>query len=248
MLLILSSLFLYTGNWPPAVIVESKSMQHGNNFVFGAINTGDIVAVKSISNFNNVDTYVTARENGGPKTYGEYGNVIIYKNGVLHELVIHRAIFYVDGWNGNVPEIYDNNNPSWLNISGSLVYISNVGYSHKNLVIDLRDYVGQVGFVTMGDYNFATSTYQFNGSYIASDQNVGIDDTLVSAAQVFGIAVGYLPIMGVFKLWITGNTHFIPPLSNEIMAVIIVVAIALIFVPFPSLPNKGGKKIKKIRK
>jgi len=41
LVIIFSGLYFYTGNWPPAVIVESKSMQHGNNFVFGVINTGD---------------------------------------------------------------------------------------------------------------------------------------------------------------------------------------------------------------
>lgn len=232
--LLFSALYLYTGNWPPAVIVESKSMQHGNNFVFGVINTGDIVAVKKITGYKAVDTYLVAREHGGPTNYGEYGDVIVYDNHFLNELVIHRAIFYVYGWVGDVPELYGNDNPSWLDINGSTVYIYNVGYAHRNVAINLQSYIGQTGFVTMGDYNLANSELKYNGFYIAADQDVGIDNSLVNYTQVYGVAVGYLPVLGVMKLWITGNTQYIPEESNEIMAIIIVLVVALIFVPFPS--------------
>lgn len=242
--MIFSSLYLFTGNWPPAVIVESKSMQHGNNFVFGVINTGDIVAVKSVSGFQSVETYLVARERGGPVTYGEYGDVIVYNNHLLNELVIHRAIFYVYGWNGNTPEIYGNDNPSWLRINYSVVYIYNVGYSHRNLSVNLQNYIGQTGFVTMGDYNFATSSLEYNNFYIAADQDVGIDNSLVNPSQIIGTATGYVPVLGVLKLWITGNTQYISVESSEIMAIIIVLVIALIFVPFPSLSGKDEKRKK----
>ncbi len=241
--IIFSSLFLYTGNWPPAVIVESSSMQHGSNFVYGAINTGDIVGVKKIESYVDVQTYLVAREKGYPINYGEYGNVIIYNDQYRGELVIHRAMFYVEGWNGSTPILYGNDNPSWLKISGPYVYITDVGYSHKNLLVNLQNYIGETGFVTMGDHNFGSSGYTSGNYTIAADQDTGIDNTLVNSTQVFGYAVGYLPVVGVLKLWVTHNTYYIPAESNEIMVIVLVVLIALIVVPLPSLGRKRpGKK------
>ena len=238
MVIIFSSLYFYTGNWPPAVIVESSSMQHGNNFVLYAINTGDIVGVKKISNFTSVETYLVAREKGSPWNYGEFGDVIVYRDYFIPELVIHRAIFYVEGWNGSVPILYGNDNPSWLSIQGSEVYITDVGYAHKNLLVDLRSYVGQTGFVTMGDHNLADSPVH-NGNYtIAADQNVNIDNSLVNASQVIGYAVGHLPIVGVFKVWLTRNQadiNDIPIQSSEAMVVIIAAVVLLIIAPIPSM-------------
>lgn len=238
--IIFSSLYVYTGNWPPAVIVESSSMQHGNNFVFGAINTGDIVSVKKIKSIASVETYLVAREKGSPSTYGEFGNVIVYNNYELRELVIHRAIFYVEGWNGTTPILYGNDNPSWLSIQGSSVYIMDVGYTHQNLVVELQSYIGQTGFVTMGDHNFANRIGGTDGAYvIAADQNTGIDNSLVNVTQVMGYAVGYLPVIGVLKVWATNNRHYIPEQSNIIMIIIIILVIALAFVPFPSSRAKS---------
>jgi signal peptidase len=240
--ILFSSLFLYTGNWPPAVIVESSSMQHGNNFVFGVINTGDIVGVKKIDSFANVQTYLVARERGNPITYGEYGNVVIYKNSLLRELVIHRAIFYVEGWNGTTPILYGNTHPSWLSIQGPNVYITDVGYSHRNLLVQLENYIGQVGFVTMGDHNFADSPYHIGNYTLAADQNENIDNSLVSSNQVVGVAVGYIPIVGVMKLWVTGQTTFIPENSNIAMIIIIVVIVALAIVPLPSPKSRRKER------
>lgn len=239
---VFSSLFLYTGNWPPAVIVESSSMQHGNNFVFGVINTGDIVGVKKISSFKDVQTYLVAREEGHPINYGEYGDVIVYDNHYLGELVIHRAMFYVEGWEGSTPILYGNTNPSWLAISGPNVYMTDVGYSHKNLLVNLSLYVGQTGFVTMGDHNFASLGYQVGNYTVAADQDTGIDNSLVNSSQVFGYAVGYLPILGVLKLWVTHNTRYIPEESNEVMVIVLVVIVALLIAPIPSFGRKKAER------
>lgn len=241
--IIFSSVYLYTDNWPPAVVVESSSMQHGNNFVFGVINTGDIVGVKRINSFQDVQTYLVARESGKPFNYGEYGDVIVYDNHVLNELVIHRAIFYVDGWQGDTPLLYGDRNPSWLIIVGPDVFIKDVGYTHKNLMVNLQNYIGQTGFVTMGDHNFAVSEYDIGNYTLAADQNVGIDNSLVNVSQVMGYAVGYLPVVGDLKLWITGKISYIPELSNVIMVSIIIVIIALVLIPFPV--GKNRKNIQK---
>ncbi|MEM3252454.1 MAG: S26 family signal peptidase, partial [Thermoplasmata archaeon] len=101
--LIFIALFAYSGIWPPVVIIESSSMQHGSQWQYGVINTGDMVIVKKVTSVSDIITYVQGRETGY-KSYGDYGNVIIYtsQSGMS---IIHRAIFYVASWNNTVPEI-----------------------------------------------------------------------------------------------------------------------------------------------
>lgn len=240
--ILLGGAYAYTGNWPPAVIIESKSMQHGNGFTLGVINTGDIVGVKKIESYTDVMTYIQARTNGTGLNYGDYGDVVVYRNYLLNELVIHRAILYVEGWHGSTPIIEGFHDQPWINISGSNVIISDVGYAHRTLLIELSSYVGQTGFVTMGDYNLANSPFNENGAYLAADQNVGIDNSLVNVSQIMGIAVGYIPVVGVLKLWITGQTQYIPMESNEIMAIILLVIVVYAIMPNPLSSKREDKK------
>ena len=61
----LSSIVLYTGNWPPMVVVESGSMTHGWETAdsrIGIIDPGDLVLVKSVSSRESVITYVEGVE------------------------------------------------------------------------------------------------------------------------------------------------------------------------------------------
>lgn len=217
--LIFIALFAYSGIWPPIVVVESGSMQHGNQWQYGVINTGDIVVVQKVASISNIITYLQGRETGY-KTYGDYGNVIIYiaPDG---ESIIHRAMFYVT-WNGTTPQILGENNASFLNVSGEDVIIEDIGYSHRNLLVDLSSYVGHAGFVTMGDHNLALappSKFQGYVVYEAADENVGISSSLVTMNMVEGVAHGWLPWFGDIKLIVTGNTKYI--LSNSILFLII---------------------------
>ena len=85
-LLILGSLWIATGQFPPMVVVESGSMMHDTeDGSLGAIDPGDLVLVM---NPNRVDivTYVEAMDEGnqnfGYTSHGMEGDVIIYsKNG-----------------------------------------------------------------------------------------------------------------------------------------------------------------------
>ncbi|MCK4366762.1 MAG: S26 family signal peptidase, partial [Thermoplasmata archaeon] len=92
--IILLSLFLYTGNWPPMVVVESQSMQHSDTESFvGVIDTGDLVLVQNAPSSSDIITYVEGRATGY-STYGEFGDVIIYKQGgdFQAKSIIHRAL------------------------------------------------------------------------------------------------------------------------------------------------------------
>jgi signal peptidase I len=99
-LVVLLALYAYTGNWPPLVVVESQSMQHGLVDTLGVINTGDLVLVKKISGPSQVVTYVDAEGSGpnsGYSTYGELGDVLLYfADGDMSTTpIIHRAILWL---------------------------------------------------------------------------------------------------------------------------------------------------------
>ena len=100
MAVVFGVLYAYSGVWPPIVVIESSSMQHGDYSQFGIIDTGDIVLVKNTP-ADKVVTYVEARfSDKNHKTYGDYGDVIIY-NAPSGDSIIHRAILYAyydDGW------------------------------------------------------------------------------------------------------------------------------------------------------
>ena len=94
--LLLGSMWLATGMFPPMVVVESGSMKHTDDGSLGAIDPGDLVLVMNPDRVN-IITYVEASEEGnlnyGYEMHGMFGDVIIYqKNGGSDTPVIHRAI------------------------------------------------------------------------------------------------------------------------------------------------------------
>ena len=97
--LVLLAMFAYTGLWPPLVVVESNSMMHGddNHSNIGTIDTGDLVLVKKVNSLSDIETYMDGQVSGH-KTYGDYGDVVIYKRGGLDAItpIIHRALIYLE--------------------------------------------------------------------------------------------------------------------------------------------------------
>ena len=95
---LLGGLYLYTGSWPPAVIVESGSMMHADSEVsygrFGTIDPGDLVLVKDIDTIDDITTLVE----GGRDRYGKPGDVIVYYSANRRDAtpIIHRAVAYVE--------------------------------------------------------------------------------------------------------------------------------------------------------
>jgi signal peptidase len=83
-------LFAVSGTWPAVVTVESESMVPN-------MNVGDLVFVVEKDRFGSL----TSREEGtanGYQTFGDYGNVIIYRpngNSSIHP-IIHRAMYWVE--------------------------------------------------------------------------------------------------------------------------------------------------------
>jgi len=239
---ILGALYLYTGNWPPMVVVESGSMEHSATYgYFGDLNIGDIVLVKKVSSPSSIYTYVTG-EAAHFYSYGEFGNVIIYKPfGLNTTPIIHRAIIYLQynasGGGYNAPSLSLLPSSQWFVIapSGKLhtiydikynIEILNVGYSSTPVIIPVENMLQSdrySGFVTMGDHNHAVY-----GEY-ATDQSLGIS-SLVRFSWVEGVATGYLPYLGIVKLFISGELPSDTP-SNSIEAAAAIV-VAIIAVPF----------------
>ncbi len=230
--IIFLSLYAYAQTWPPIVVIESGSMQHGDMSHIGTIDTGDIVIVKKVYSPEDVVSYVEGRMSGY-KTYGDYGDVVIYKcNG---RLIIHRAILYLH-WNGHEWKIrgFENGSyPSWLHVTRNYITIDNVGYAKKEIVINLQklnpDKVGKEGFITMGDHNLA----QYGGS--AYDQSsaggfIPICPKLVNYNVIVGVARGEIPWFGAIKLYLTGtNTEDIPSNTNTNLVISIVLLIGASF-------------------
>jgi len=168
--LILVSLFAYTGVWPPMVVIESNSMMHGGDSQIGVIDTGDLTLVKSIKDKNDVVTYVEAtcatNAHHGFKSYGDFGNVIVYrKNGLAETPVIHRAIAWIE-YNvtaSNPPTRYRGDIPDIGIYNVSEYRMEKVGYQKQTIIISLdaifrssavsTSRAPHGGFVTHGDHN-----------------------------------------------------------------------------------------------
>jgi signal peptidase len=228
-IIIISSIYIYTGNWPPVVVVESDSMQHSDDESFlGVIDTGDLVLVKAIESENDVIPYMKGKRTGH-ETYGEYGDVLIYrKNGYTDTTpVIHRAIVWLrynqTGNSFDIPELKYHNagededwyvisgENRWYNLSGSIV-LRQIGFDAKDrrdIIINLGNILNNYavsgvephsGFITLGDHN--------RGNY---DQNMLPDGHQgrvrpVRPQWVVGKARGELPWFGLIKLYFQDNS------------------------------------------
>jgi signal peptidase len=207
--LMLLAMFAYTGLWPPLVVVESNSMMHGDDNLsnIGTIDTGDLVLVKKVNSLSDIETYMDSQASGH-KTYGDYGDVVIYRPGGLDAItpIIHRALIYLeinsdgtsyrseslrqaatDKWSTSDPT------DTWDRLTSSLT-ISDVGYNHLSVTIDIQGLASshRSGFITKGDHN--TGTDQRYAAYGPVDFE-----------WVVGKARGEIPWFGLLKLWSTGT-------------------------------------------
>jgi hypothetical protein len=251
----LAGIVIYSGVFPPASVVESYSMEHSNKWQYGIIDEGTVVLVKKVNNINDVVTYVQGRSENY-STYGEYGNVILYHNSALCLITIHRAMFYLS-WNGTQPEIKGYNNQSYIHIYKDNIVMDDVGYADRNLIVNVSEYTGESGFITVGDHNLATlpknssyynSTYN---AYFASDQNIwGIKP--VSLDKIVGKAYGYIPWFGLVKLnllrlegeWPREYYTHVPEYSYLGLTLSTIGIFTLILFPYRKTYEKLKKKVR----
>ncbi len=171
-LLLLGSMWLATGMFPPMVVVESGSMKHNEAGTMGAIDPGDLVLIMDPDRVE-IITYLEAsnreNENFGYESHGMYGDVIIYeKNGGSDTPVIHRALLKAEtnmtenSIDGSCTEgVYDQLENicilTWDVPGTDLVNVQNISltldYScapHGNLTID-KWVPEHEGYLTTGD-------------------------------------------------------------------------------------------------
>ncbi len=244
-IMILIALTVYSGVWPPASVVESESMEHSTTWQYGTIVPGTIVFVKKTdSPYKDVITYVRGREIGY-STYGEYGNVILYRS-PDGQTIIHRAMFFLY-WENGTPEIKDYEGQKWIKINEDYIIIYDCGYNGRNLFVNITGMKNESGFITVGDHNLATSPFFVKkyDAYIAADQNI-FGYPPVSNSSIVGIAFWNIPWFGLIKLNIM-RLYGAWPYYNEVPAhsyEYLIISIIIIF-GVPASVNYVYKKRKK---
>jgi signal peptidase len=248
--IVLASLFAYCGVWPPMVVIESSSMMHGSDSQVGVIDTGDLTLVKKVAGRNEIVTYVEAANpkdpNYGFKTYGDFGNVIIYqKNGMGGTPVIHRAIAWLEYnatasdpaqniFKGDLPDIgvyavteytvkglY-----TWPRGSGQTPLTIHISAIFQN---NARFGAPHDGFITKGDHNIIFP----NGAGVdqeALEVYTGRRVEPVKIEWVVGRSEGELPWFGLLKLYVSGQPSSAFPSSS--VTGLVVTIVLLVTVPF----------------
>lgn len=159
-MIIIGGIYIYTGNWPPVVVVESKSMQHSDTESFlGVIDTGDLVLVKRIESESDVIPYMEGKR-VGHETYSGYGDVLIYnKNGykditpVIHRAIIRLELNETTNNSFDIPELKHHNFGlveewyvttggsaivnRWYDLHDHILVLKDIGHEHVDLQITL---------------------------------------------------------------------------------------------------------------
>ena len=243
-IVIIMGLFAYSGLWPPLVVVESESMQHSDTTSYiGVIDTGDLVVVKTVASLSEVKTYV-ASINEGYKTYGDYGDVVIYNRdgSLLAKPVIHRAIvelvFNSTSYSFDIPSLANvpldkwsvggQHSGKWYDLKASLE-LYHMGYRDQTITISLSSLLNYFesngiaphgGLITKGDHNLL-----YDQSPMAN-----IAHQPIIAQWVVGEARGEIPWFGLIKLWVGGNMPAQTPENSKtdlILTIVIIIAIPI---------------------
>jgi signal peptidase I len=227
---VLGGTYAYTGNWPPLVVVESSSMQHGSQASnFGVIDTGDMVFQQVAPTRESVITYLEGRTSGY-MTYGDYGDVIIFSTGG-DTPIIHRAIMYVtlhdtgpsvDDGSANITLDVPLPDQDWVATNAAGPTRNWIGL--KTLTIFYMGYGRNVNLTF--DFSMYSSSRDRSGYITKGDNNAGydktyVDDGLIPRVQdVIGRARGEIPWIGLIKLTLQ-------PTVAQIVGAFIVAVIAL---------------------
>ncbi len=208
---VLGGLFLFSGNWPPLVVIESGSMQHNNQTSsFGVADIGDVIIPQAISSPQEVITYVEGRATGYA-TFGDYGDVLLFRRLTDNRLIIHRPMFRLL-WNDSVAGF---DIPSLLNLERGVdwdasassplglqspdeVFIHNATFRDLSIEFFMSTFTSQV---------VSPRCTQENPCYVTMGDNNApeYDRPLVRHSWVLGRARGELPWLGLLRLVLTGT-------------------------------------------
>jgi len=192
-LVILMLLWGYTGQWfsAPMVAIESGSMMHLDEPFgrIGTIDAGDMVLLVNVDGKDDIVTRgsslggETAKRTNGYQSYGDYGDVIIYRKygRTDDDQIIHRAICWVD------VDVVDNRTVYTVEEFGIFneesITISSLGLNNYR--------PSHEGYITKGDNPITNDR---------SDQAGGICSEPIKISWVTGKARGELPWIGTVNL------------------------------------------------
>lgn len=183
-LIVLTALWGYTGQWfgAPMVAIESGSMMHLDEPYgrIGTIDAGDMVLLVDVNEYDEIITKKVAEKENGFTTYGDFGDVIIYrKYGRTNEdQIIHRAICWVE----------QNKDSTYTIEAYGLYNESSITIPELGLN---RYKPSHSGYITKGD-NPVTND--------RCDQAGGIISEPIKLSWVTGKARGELPWVGTVNL------------------------------------------------
>ena len=239
--ILLGSMWVATGSFPPMVVVESGSMMHEDEGSVGAIDPGDLILVMNPDRVDIV-TYAESTEEGnenfGYESHGMAGDVIIYrKNGGSDTPVIHRALLKAvanssGGWDVPGTSLVNVDSITW-----TLDYECPYHGGTYNLKIDDWE-PSHEGYLTTGDNldsngcnidqlratdSDASETYiRGNG---LKDEN-GNPVLAVKDEWIIGVAATEIPWLGAAKLAISGTSSSVTDSTWRSLAMVVVLIIA----------------------
>ncbi|HEX2021527.1 MAG TPA: S26 family signal peptidase [Candidatus Thermoplasmatota archaeon] len=201
---VLGGLWLYTGVWPPAVIVESNSMMHPEGEVpygrFGTIDPGDLVLVKEMD----AASIATFAE-GGKERYGLPGEVLVFRPPARPDPpIIHRAIAWVDVVGGGETIQYrvrwdpGADCPRAATRDGDACVFDRDGVTIASANV-FGYKAPRSGFITKGDHN---PSIDQTGTISADERG---NPSTVQPGWIVGVARAELPWLGLIKLSLAGT-------------------------------------------
>jgi signal peptidase len=232
-LIILTALWTYTGQWfgAPMVAIESGSMMHQDEPFgrYGTINAGDMVLLVSVNSKSDIVTQVEKDPNN--YHYGDYGDVIVYRpyGNTDRDQIIHRAMCWVE---------YNEEDNSFTVEGYNLYNVTSITIKE----LGLNNYIPNPphsGYITQGD-NPVTND--------RADQSPGgICDQPIKVEWVSGKARSELPWIGTLNLLfndIISGKSTLGNVPQDCIISLIILIVILISIPI-SLDLYGYFKDKK---
>jgi len=231
-LIILISLWTYTGQWfgAPMVAIESGSMMHLNEPFgrLGTIDAGDMVLLVKVDSKSDIITnggdFAGAKAKGkdGHRTYEDYGDVIVYRKYGRYndDQIIHRAMCWIE---------YNNEFDTYSVKEYGIINQTSVTISE----LGLKNYKpSHSGYITQGDNPRTNPT---------CDQVGGICSEPIKVSWISGKARCELPWIGTINLlfndfisgsfWSTGNEITVYNVPTDSIYCLIILIIVLISIP-----------------
>jgi signal peptidase len=233
-LIILTALWTYTGQWlgAPMVAIESGSMMHLDEPYgrIGTINAGDMVLLVKVNKRSEISTYID--KDSDNQYYGKYGDVIVYRpyGDVNRDQIIHRAMCWVD---------YDDEYGTYTVEGYGVINQTSITIPELGLNKYVVSRNPHSGYITKGD-NPVTNDR-------ADQAPGGICNEPIKLEWVSGKARGELPWIGTLNLLfndIIGGKNTIGNVQTDCISCLILLLEFLIFIPI-SLDAKSHYKFRK---